>query len=80
MSGVSGLGWAATALFVASYFFTRPVALRATQMLGASLWIVYGVLIGAAPVIVANTLVIGAAGWTTLRAWPRGVRSDGTRA
>ena len=29
------LGWAATAVFVASYFFARAEALRAFQMLGA---------------------------------------------
>jgi len=51
---VSGLGWVATALFVASYFFSRPAALRATQIVGALLWVLYGALIGAPPVIVAN--------------------------
>jgi hypothetical protein len=64
---VTSLGWVATALFVGSYFFVRPLALRTTQMLGAALWIAYGACIGAAPVIVANTLVIAAAAWTTMR-------------
>jgi len=64
---VSGLGWVATALFVASYFFSRPAALRATQIVGALLWVLYGALIGAPPVIVANALVIAAAAWTALR-------------
>ena len=31
------LGWVATAVFVGSYFFTRPAWLRAAQMLGAEL-------------------------------------------
>jgi hypothetical protein len=31
------------------------------QAIGACLWIVYGVLLGARPVILANTLVVGAA-------------------
>jgi hypothetical protein len=62
------LGWVATALFVSSYFFTRPALLRAAQMLGASLWIVYGAMIGAIPVVVANGLVFAAAAWTLLRA------------
>jgi hypothetical protein len=62
------LGWIATAIFVGSYFFTRPALLRATQMAGAALWIVYGVLIGAIPVVVANGLVFAAAAWTLLRA------------
>ena len=58
------LGWMATAVFVGSYFFKRPAALRAMQMAGSVLWIVYGVLIEATPVIVANMLVFGAAAWT----------------
>jgi hypothetical protein len=62
------LGWIATAMFVSSYFFERPALLRAAQMAGATLWILYGVLIGAMPVIVANGLVLGAAAWTLLRA------------
>jgi hypothetical protein len=60
------LGWIATAVFVSSYFFKQPAWLRATQMVGASLWIVYGVLIGAIPVVVANGLVFAAAAWTLL--------------
>ena len=59
------LGWVATAVFVASYFFKRPAALRGFQMLGAALWIVYGVMIEAMPVIAANVLVFGAAAWTS---------------
>lgn len=62
------LGWVATTLFVSSYFFKRPALLRAAQMAGAALWIVYGVLIAAIPVVVANGLVFGAAAWTLLRA------------
>jgi len=59
------LGWAATAVFVGSYFFGRPSLLRGVQMLGALLWVTYGVLINASPVIVANVLVFSAAAWTT---------------
>jgi hypothetical protein len=62
------LGWAATAVFVGSYFCTRPRALRSVQMTGALMWIFYGVLIGASPVIVANVLVFGAAAWTVATA------------
>jgi hypothetical protein len=58
------LGWVATAVFVGSYFFSRPAALRAVQMIGATLWIVYGFLIEATPVIAANALVFAAAAWT----------------
>ena len=62
------LGWVATAVFVGSYFFTRPAALRAMQMVGATLWIVYGFLIEATPVIAANALVFAAAAWTCFAA------------
>ena len=64
---ISALGWTATAVFVGSYFFSRPSLLRAAQMAGAVLWITYGVLIGASPVIVANMLVFSAAAWTMIR-------------
>ena len=61
------LGWAATAVFVGSYFFARPSLLRGAQMLGALLWAIYGLQINASPVIVANLLVFSAAAWTTFR-------------
>jgi len=64
---IEWLGWSATAVFVGSYFFARPSLLRGVQMLGALLWVVYGVLIGASPVIVANVLVFSAAAWTAFR-------------
>ena len=67
------LGWIATAVFVSSYFFKRPALLRAAQMAGAVLWILYGVLIDALPVVVANGLVFSAAAWTlTFQARARG--------
>jgi len=62
------LGWAATCVFVASYFFARAASLRAVQMAGALLWIVYGFLIDSKPVIAANALVFTAAAWTAARA------------
>ncbi len=69
------LGWIATAVFVGSYFFSRPAALRAMQMIGAVLWIIYGVLIHALPVIAANVLVFAAAAWTAF-ARSRSSRQD----
>ncbi len=62
------LGWVATAVFTASYFCTRAAALRRVQMVGSVMWIAYGVLIGASPVIVSNLLVLAAAAWTMMRA------------
>jgi hypothetical protein len=35
------------------------------QMIGASIWIGYGVLMQATPVVVANVLVLGAAAWAS---------------
>ena len=61
------LGWVATAVFVGSYFFKRPAWLRAAQMVGAALWIVYGAMISAIPVVVANGLVFAAAAWTLVQ-------------
>jgi hypothetical protein len=65
---VDYLGWAATAVFVASYFCKEPAAMRRVQMAGAAMWIAYGVLMHAAPVVVANLLVLSAAAWTGTRA------------
>lgn len=67
MTLVDSLGWTATAVFVASYFLAHPTALRAAQMFGALLWMTYGILIDATPVIAANVLVFSAAAWTGLR-------------
>ncbi|MCI0525246.1 MAG: YgjV family protein [Acidobacteria bacterium] len=51
------IGWIATAVFAVSYFCSRPAALRRVQALAALLWIGYGVIIKAPPVIVANVVV-----------------------
>ena len=64
---IESLGWIATLVFVGSYFFKRPQTLRVVQMAGALLWVLYGLLIGAAPVVAANVLVCGAAAWTFAR-------------
>jgi hypothetical protein len=66
-SAIQYLGWCATAVFVGSYFCRRPSWLRGAQMLGAALWVLYGVLISASPVVVANLLVLCAAAWTLTR-------------
>lgn len=51
------IGWIATAVFAASYFFRRPAELRRIQAMAAVLWIGYGIIIKAPPVIVANLVV-----------------------
>ena len=70
MTFVDGLGWAATAVFVSSYFQSGTTGLRRLQMVGSVLWMVYGTLMHAAPVVVANVLVLAAAAWTARRNSP----------
>lgn len=55
------LGWVATAAFASSYLFREPKTLRRVQALAACLWVGYGVLIHALPVIAANLIVAGVA-------------------
>jgi hypothetical protein len=61
------LGWTATAVFVGSHLCARAQSLRRVQMIGALMWVCYGVLIGATPVIAANVLVFAAAAWAFAR-------------
>jgi hypothetical protein len=61
---VDYLGWAATAVFVGSYFCASPNMMRRIQMIGAAMWMAYAVALHAAPVFVANLLVLCAAAWT----------------
>jgi len=58
---VSWIGWIATAAFGVSYFAKTPKALRIVQACAALLWIAYGFIIHAMPVVVANAIVAGAA-------------------
>jgi len=60
------IGWVATALFASSYFFKQPLVLRKVQAGAALLWVVYGLIIHAFPVVVANVVVASVAlysGW-----------------
>ncbi|MBM3763441.1 MAG: YgjV family protein [Acidobacteria bacterium] len=61
------IGWVATAAFTSSYFVRNPFQIRAIQAIAAFLWLSYGVVIGAMPVIIANFLVISAALFTMWR-------------
>ncbi|GIU73743.1 MAG: hypothetical protein KatS3mg004_0830 [Bryobacteraceae bacterium] len=51
------IGWAATAVFAASYLARDPRRLRLVQAAAAVMWILYGVLMKAAPVVAANVAV-----------------------
>ena len=70
MTMVDYLGWTATAVFVSSYFYNGATGLRRTQMVGSVLWMMYGLVMHAAPVVVANLLVFSAAAWTGRRSAP----------
>jgi hypothetical protein len=63
---VEWVGWSATAIFAASYLSKNPTVLRRVQALAACLWVLYGAIIGAKPVLVANLLVAGMAVWSSL--------------
>ncbi|MBK7717609.1 MAG: YgjV family protein [Gemmatimonadetes bacterium] len=59
------IGWAATAMTVASYFCRNPRTLRMVQAVAAVVWMTYGVMIGAKPIIAANVLAkAGVVAWT----------------
>ena len=68
---VEYLGWLATAVFVGSYLCKGSEALKRVQMVGALMWVVYGLLIRATPVVAANLLVFAAAGWALFSARAR---------
>ena len=68
LTWTDAVGWAATAVFVMSYFFRHPAALRAAQLFGGALWLLFGVMIASMPVIVCNALIVVAAAWTLVRA------------
>jgi hypothetical protein len=64
---VDWIGWMATAVFAGSYLCNDQAQLRRVQALAACMWAVYGGIIGATPVLVANLLVAGMAVWSSLR-------------
>jgi uncharacterized protein with PQ loop repeat len=51
------IGWLATAVFASSYLSRQQVIMRRIQGLAALMWSVYGGLIHALPVLVANLIV-----------------------
>ena len=58
---VDSIGWLATAVFMGSYFPKHSTTLRRIQGVAACLWALYGVLIHALPIVVANVLVAAVA-------------------
>jgi hypothetical protein len=68
------IGWLATAAFASSYLFKEPLALRRVQAGAALLWVIYGLMIHALPVVVANIVVAGMAAYSSR---PRRARTAG---
>ena len=66
MTLLSAIGWIATAVFSTSYFFKGASTLRWIQAGAALLWVTYGVLIHAMPVVVANIIVAAAAVYSSI--------------
>jgi hypothetical protein len=60
------IGWIATAVFLASYSFKDQGRLRRVQAIAALLWVIYGVILNAVPIVVANLLVALAAVYSSL--------------
>ena len=61
------VGWTATALFGASYFFKDSATTRKVQAVAAAAWAGYGMLIHSLPVVVANVIVLTLALFTAWR-------------
>jgi hypothetical protein len=64
---LSWIGWVATAVFASSYLCKRQVTLRRVQAGAAVLWVAYGLLIHAFPVVVANAIVASVALYSSFR-------------
>ena len=64
---LSWIGWVATALFASSYLFKHPLVLRRVQGGAAILWVIYGLMINAFPVVAANLLVASMALYSSCR-------------
>ena len=63
---IEWIGWIATAVFASSYFWKKPGALRWVQACAAMLWVFYGIIIHAPPVVVANVVVALVAVYSSL--------------
>jgi hypothetical protein len=64
---IDAIGWAATAIFLTSYACTDTRRLRLMQAAAALVWVGYGAMLHAVPVIVANLLVAGVAAYSAVK-------------
>jgi hypothetical protein len=70
------LGWVATLVFASSYFSRQPIVLRRIQAGAALLWVVYGAIIHAVPVVAANLIVAAMAVYSSIAGRPRRPAAD----
>jgi hypothetical protein len=68
---IDAIGWVATAIFLASYSCRDPGKLRLMQAAAALVWVGYGVLLHAVPIIVANLLVAAVAAYSSVQGFRR---------
>ena len=64
---IDAIGWAATAIFLTSYACTDTRRLRLMQAAAALVWVGYGAMLNAIPIIVANLLVAGVAAYSAIQ-------------
>ena len=60
------IGWLATVIFLASYSCKDQGKLRRVQAAAAVVWVIYGVILNAVPIVVANLLVAFVAVYSSL--------------
>jgi inner membrane protein len=66
MVSADWIGWVATAVFLTSYSLKDQAKLRRVQAIAALLWVGYGAILHAVPIVVANLLVALAAVYSSL--------------
>lgn len=70
------VGWLATALFAFSYLTERPLYLLILQATAGVLWVIYGTVLGAPPVVVDNGVVAVGALYRAQQTWRKMRESD----
>lgn len=68
---IEGIGYVASALIVLSLAMTSVVRLRLISLAGSAAYVVYGSLIGAWPVVVANAVIVLLNIWNLYREFRR---------
>ena len=67
MSAGELCGWISTGMFACSYLLRSARALLLLQLASACLGLVYGLAVGAMPLVVANAVIVASAGYKIAR-------------